>query len=161
MCAAAALATFLSGGWRSGAARAARPRALVCNAPRQSIAPAACDNDRAPCACDRVSMFVLLCGCAVPSLQVFRYCERVSQLLAQGEREGKRVVHVSCADPHKVANAVFLACSYTIVCMGKSAEEAWAPFSGTCRAGGSVVSCDLPAYQRVVRVRATVARDAA
>lgn len=61
--------------------------------------------------------------------QVYRYCERVNGLLSSPEHAGQVVCHVSALHPHKRVNAVFLAAAYAVLCLGKTPEEAVAPFS--------------------------------
>ena len=79
-------------------------------------------------------------------LQVYRYCQRVNSLLADGR--GRPVVHVCGLSPHKRANAALLACCYGVICRGMTAEEVFAPFLG---ASPVAQRCRIPCCRGVSR----------
>jgi cell division cycle 14 len=60
---------------------------------------------------------------------VYWYCKRLESKLLDPALADKRIVHCCRArDPQKRANAACLVCAYQVVSLGKTAEEAYAPF---------------------------------
>lgn len=72
-----------------------------------------------------------------------RYCHHLQNCL----RSHQVVVHYTSTDPRKRANAAYLICAYQILCLRKSAEEAYSPFRridpfiGFCDA--TICPCDF------------------
>eukprot|EP00191_Tetraselmis_sp_GSL018_P004509 CAMPEP_0177596176 /NCGR_PEP_ID=MMETSP0419_2-20121207/10863_1 /TAXON_ID=582737 /ORGANISM="Tetraselmis sp., Strain GSL018" /LENGTH=223 /DNA_ID=CAMNT_0019087911 /DNA_START=730 /DNA_END=1401 /DNA_ORIENTATION=+ len=57
----------------------------------------------------------------------YRFCEKTSALLKEGERLGQNVYFCCGAHPHQVANAAVLAGLYQVMILGRSADEAMRP----------------------------------
>jgi cell division cycle 14 len=59
-------------------------------------------------------------------VSTYRYCKMLDALL----KDGKTVMHVTCADPRFQANAACLLCCYLVAVRGMSPQDAYEPFSG-------------------------------
>lgn len=62
--------------------------------------------------------------------KLYRYCERLTTILRDPTNRGKAVYHYTSTHSHKRANSAFLIGSFTVLCMNKTAEEAYRPFLG-------------------------------
>lgn len=62
--------------------------------------------------------------------QVYRYCERARGVLKDRSTAGKTVYHWCSTHPHRRANAACLAGAFAVLCLHKTAEEAFRPFLG-------------------------------
>jgi len=60
----------------------------------------------------------------------YRYCKLLEAKLNDSNLVGKRIVHYCTHDPKKRANAAYLICAYQVIARHKSAESAFAKFSG-------------------------------
>jgi len=61
---------------------------------------------------------------------VTRYCRVLDNKLKDAALADKRIIHFCSHDPKKRANAAFLIGAYRVVVLGKTAEQAFEPFSG-------------------------------
>eukprot|EP00451_Oxyrrhis_marina_P038298 CAMPEP_0204361594 /NCGR_PEP_ID=MMETSP0469-20131031/38938_1 /ASSEMBLY_ACC=CAM_ASM_000384 /TAXON_ID=2969 /ORGANISM="Oxyrrhis marina" /LENGTH=262 /DNA_ID=CAMNT_0051350011 /DNA_START=98 /DNA_END=883 /DNA_ORIENTATION=- len=59
----------------------------------------------------------------------WRYCKLVEHQLSSTAHRQTRLVHFCSSDPRDRANTAVLAAAYLVVVLGRSAEEAWAPFA--------------------------------
>lgn len=62
--------------------------------------------------------------------RVYRYCAKVTALLADPAHAKKVIYHVTSEHPHKRANAACLAGCFAVACLGMPAEDAYRPFLG-------------------------------
>eukprot|EP00811_Abedinium_folium_P033048 NODE_6040_length_1710_cov_26.771320.p1 GENE.NODE_6040_length_1710_cov_26.771320~~NODE_6040_length_1710_cov_26.771320.p1 ORF type:complete len:420 (-),score=70.07 NODE_6040_length_1710_cov_26.771320:249-1508(-) len=74
---------------------------------------------------------------------IHRFCNRLEQILADLQHQGKRVIVYSSGSPKVQANSVFLVGCYQIALLQRTAEEAYAPFSK--------IEPPLPAYRDAAR----------
>jgi len=56
---------------------------------------------------------------------LYRFCEMLNKKLKQPSLSNKRIVYYTGVDAYKRANAAFLIASYTILYLGRSADEAY------------------------------------
>ena len=61
--------------------------------------------------------------------QICRYCRIMQQKFADKSLESKRIYHCCRQQSDTRANAVLLCCTWSVLCNGKTPQEAWAPFS--------------------------------
>lgn len=63
---------------------------------------------------------------------IYRYCRLLEAKLTDPTMGDKRIIHYCSHDPKKRANAACLVCSYQVIALGKTAENAYEPFCGIC-----------------------------
>ena len=61
---------------------------------------------------------------------VYRFCALMNHKLKDPKLQDKMIYYYSAEHPHKRCNAVFLICAWSMLCRGKTADEAFAPFKG-------------------------------
>jgi len=77
----------------------------------------------------------------------YRFCQRVNQLLQQGEEAGKSVYLLVGPHPNKRSNAAALMGIYSVIYSDKTPEQAYAPMlSLEPWAGFRDASCGVPTY---------------
>lgn len=79
----------------------------------------------------------------------YRYCRRLERLLQDPLHQNKRIIHACSVDVAKRANAACLIACFSMIALGKSANEAWLPFSNlptpfTAYRDASYGSCTYP-----------------
>lgn len=62
--------------------------------------------------------------------QLYRFCQLLNSKLNSPKLSGKQIVYYSSTHPHKRTNAAYLISSYALLYLGRSPEEAYAPFDG-------------------------------
>ncbi|GBG28720.1 Dual specificity protein phosphatase CDC14A [Hondaea fermentalgiana] len=60
--------------------------------------------------------------------QLFRFCQILNELLADPKLRGKCIYYYSSSNSQKRANAAFLISCYAMIYLGRTPEEAYAPF---------------------------------
>ena len=61
---------------------------------------------------------------------IFRFCDEIDALLAEGARLGQRVVHVVRNTPHARSNGALLTAAYALLRLRRSPGQAFAPLLG-------------------------------
>ena len=61
--------------------------------------------------------------------QLYRFCEQLNAKLADPKLAGKTIVYISDSHANKRANAVYLITAFSLLYLGKTPAEAWAPFA--------------------------------
>jgi cell division cycle 14 len=62
--------------------------------------------------------------------QLYRFCEILNNKLTDPKLKDKIIYLYSGTHPHRRANAAYLICSWSLLFLGKSPEEAFSPFRG-------------------------------
>ena len=60
--------------------------------------------------------------------QTYRFCSMLNSKLADSRLKDKVIYYYSGTHPHRRANAAFLICAWCVLCLDKSADEAYRPF---------------------------------
>lgn len=63
--------------------------------------------------------------------QLYRFCEKLTAKLRSRKLSNKRIYFYSSTHPHRRANAAMLISAYAMLVLGRSPEDAYAPFRGT------------------------------
>jgi len=63
--------------------------------------------------------------------QTYRFCKKMQQKMQSSSLKGKKIYQVCGFHPHRRMNACVLMCAYQIFVLGRSADEAFAPFKST------------------------------
>jgi len=62
--------------------------------------------------------------------QICRYCRMLTHKIADANLANKRIYHVCKPQTDTRANSILLCAAWSLICDGKSPEDAWKPFSG-------------------------------
>lgn len=80
--------------------------------------------------------------------QTYRFCQRVSALLEQGQASGQAVYLLVGSHPHKRSNAAALVGIFQVICLGRTPDQAYAPLRRLePLTGFRDASCGVPTYQ--------------
>ena len=63
--------------------------------------------------------------------QLYRFCQIVRELLEDPKLHNKTIYYYSAATSQKKANAAYLISSFAMLCIGRTPEQAFAPFANT------------------------------
>jgi len=61
---------------------------------------------------------------------LYRYCQKLNKKLKSYTLAKKKIVHYTCVEPQKRANAAYLIASYAVIFLDKTPEEAFQPLQG-------------------------------